>query len=308
MSHRNSFLMELLGLFERDCVSRCFHFSSQRPISVPVSSFSITLISLLVSSLLVIPARSTFCERFSGCCAPRLLSSLAHSHARRSRRDGQTGRQAGRCARRDRHRHDGRVATTRRVVSATSGVSRMCGARACCRVAHCSSLVTHPMADESSPPEPTDGACASTNAQLIDIDSSVYSRSSTAGRHEHVGMRYVSAAAPRDARTECRHRMQCTGDPPPPPALLFLTRVPFVLVLVADVTSPAVVPPVLLLSVLSAAPRRRILRTLRAVLPLDRRCTFINEEESLTCVMCYQVRTSTRALPYTWQWLAEVDW
>ena len=24
--------------------------------------------------------------------------------------------------------------------------------------------------------------------------------------------------------------------------------------------------------------------------------------------MCYQVRSSTRALPYTWQWLAQVDW
>jgi len=38
------------------------------------------------------------------------------------------------------------------------------------------------------------------------------------------------------------------------------------------------------------------------------KCTFINEGHDLTCQMCYQVRSSTRSLPYTWQWLAEVDW
>ena len=38
------------------------------------------------------------------------------------------------------------------------------------------------------------------------------------------------------------------------------------------------------------------------------KCTFVNSADSLTCEMCYQVRSSTRDLPYTWQWLAQVDW
>lgn len=38
------------------------------------------------------------------------------------------------------------------------------------------------------------------------------------------------------------------------------------------------------------------------------KCTFVNSVDDLTCTMCFQVRTSTRALPYTWQWLAQVDW
>jgi len=38
------------------------------------------------------------------------------------------------------------------------------------------------------------------------------------------------------------------------------------------------------------------------------KCTFVNSVDDLTCTMCFQVRSSTRALPYTWQWLAQVDW
>lgn len=38
------------------------------------------------------------------------------------------------------------------------------------------------------------------------------------------------------------------------------------------------------------------------------KCTFLNSVDDLTCTMCFQVRASTRALPFTWQWLAQVDW
>ena len=37
------------------------------------------------------------------------------------------------------------------------------------------------------------------------------------------------------------------------------------------------------------------------------RCTFVNSIDDLTCVMCFQVRSSTRALPYTWQWQPQVS-
>ena len=38
------------------------------------------------------------------------------------------------------------------------------------------------------------------------------------------------------------------------------------------------------------------------------KCTYLNSVDDLTCTMCFQVRASTRALPFTWQWLAQVDW
>ena len=38
------------------------------------------------------------------------------------------------------------------------------------------------------------------------------------------------------------------------------------------------------------------------------KCTFLNSVDDLTCSMCFQVRASTRSLPFTWQWLAQVDW
>lgn len=38
------------------------------------------------------------------------------------------------------------------------------------------------------------------------------------------------------------------------------------------------------------------------------KCTYLNSVDDLTCSMCFQVRASTRSLPFTWQWLAQVDW